>query len=166
LVDIGFGPRGSLSFIWDEVGQFLGLDPLAKSYGPLGASEQPMVYIHSPIEDMPFPDASIDVVTSINSFDHVVNPSRGLGEVFRVLRPGGSFLLIVEMKAKATVCEPVLIRSAIVEDMKQLGFNILQANYHSYTAQVAGTGTVVLSPKLELQNKPGWLGVHAEKSAN
>ena len=104
-----------MSFIWDEVGQFLGLDPLAKSYGPLGASEQPMVYIHSPIEgisscfiafgspnfilpDMPFPDASIDVVTSINSFDHVVNPSRGLGEVFRVLRPGGSFLLIVEMK--------------------------------------------------------------------
>ena len=44
-------------------------------------------------EDLPFPDASFDVVWTIASFHHWGDPDRGLTQVLRVLRPGGRFLL-------------------------------------------------------------------------
>lgn len=43
---------------------------------------------------LPFPGASFDVVTSRYSAHHYPDPARALGEVRRVLRPGGSFLLV------------------------------------------------------------------------
>ncbi len=40
-------------------------------------------------EELPLPDASIDVVLSTISFHHWQDPLAGLREVMRVLRPGG-----------------------------------------------------------------------------
>ena len=44
-------------------------------------------------EDLPFPDASFDVVLSSNSFHHYPNPTAFLAGAFRVLRPGGRLIL-------------------------------------------------------------------------
>ena len=46
------------------------------------------------VADLPFPDASFDLVTSRFSAHHYTRPGAALAEVARVLAPGGSLLLI------------------------------------------------------------------------
>jgi ubiquinone/menaquinone biosynthesis C-methylase UbiE len=47
-----------------------------------------------PAEQMPFPDASFDLVSSRVAPHHFSSPEKFVNEVARVLRPGGYFLLI------------------------------------------------------------------------
>ena len=42
---------------------------------------------------LPFPDASFDVVTSVEAISHYLDVSEGLGEIARVLRPGGALVI-------------------------------------------------------------------------
>jgi 2-polyprenyl-3-methyl-5-hydroxy-6-metoxy-1,4-benzoquinol methylase len=42
---------------------------------------------------LPFPDASFDVVTSIEAISHYLDVSQGLTEIGRVLRPGGALVI-------------------------------------------------------------------------
>src|SRR5215211_712534 len=46
------------------------------------------------VEHMPFPDASFDLVTSRYSAHHYPHPLVALREFARVLKPGGTFLLV------------------------------------------------------------------------
>lgn len=46
----------------------------------------------SPEGAIPFPDAYFDAVASVMVLEHVADPDRFLGEVRRVLRPGGHFV--------------------------------------------------------------------------
>jgi ubiquinone/menaquinone biosynthesis C-methylase UbiE len=45
------------------------------------------------VENLPFEDATFDVVTSRYSAHHWPNPGRALTEIARVLKPGGRFIL-------------------------------------------------------------------------
>lgn len=46
-------------------------------------------------EVIPFADNTFDFVTNLGSLEHFADPSRGLGEMKRVLRPGGRIGLLV-----------------------------------------------------------------------
>jgi len=46
-------------------------------------------------ELLPFPAASFDYVTSIGSLEHYLHPERSAAEMARVLRPGGTALILV-----------------------------------------------------------------------
>jgi SAM-dependent methyltransferase len=46
-------------------------------------------------EFLPFADASFDLVTCYEAFHYVEDPGRGVGEIRRVLRPGGMALISV-----------------------------------------------------------------------
>ncbi len=56
-------------------------------------------FMEGSAEDLPFPEASFDVVTSNGVFNLVVNKVKALGEVFRVLKPGGRFMLADQVLA-------------------------------------------------------------------
>ncbi len=45
------------------------------------------------VEELPYPDASFDAVSSRLAAHHFPNPRRAVSEFLRVLRPGGTFLL-------------------------------------------------------------------------
>ena len=56
-------------------------------------ADLPVRFVQAFAEELPFPDASFDLVTSTVSFHHWADQRRGLGEVRRVLAPGGLFVL-------------------------------------------------------------------------
>jgi SAM-dependent methyltransferase len=60
-------------------------DALATSSGLAGRVE----FRVGDVAALPFADASFDVVVSTLSLHHWPNPSQGLAEIYRVLRPGG-----------------------------------------------------------------------------
>lgn len=108
ILDIGCGPRGSLE--WAVMAaERVGLDPLVSQYRHLGISAHAMTYVDAPAEKIPFADGYFDVVTSVNSLDHVDNLQQTVSEIVRVLKKGGEFFLIVHIHDKPTIAEPVII---------------------------------------------------------
>jgi ubiquinone/menaquinone biosynthesis C-methylase UbiE len=65
-----------------------------------------MRYVEASAENMPFPDEYFDVVSSLNSLDHVEDVARAIAEMIRVLKTDGSLLLLVEVNHPPTVTEP------------------------------------------------------------
>jgi SAM-dependent methyltransferase len=56
------------------------------------------------IHRLTYPDASFDLVTSTEVFEHVADDRRGFAEIRRVLRPGGAFVFTVPIEnAERTV---------------------------------------------------------------
>lgn len=108
LLDVGCGPAGSLEWA-DMAGTRTGLDPLVDQYRTLGIDKHKMDYVCAPVEKIPFATGSRDVVCSFNSLDHVDHLDTAIGEIFRVLKVGGSFLIIVEVNHKARPTEPIEI---------------------------------------------------------
>jgi SAM-dependent methyltransferase len=106
ILDIGCGPRGSLEWA-DGALERVGLDPLANEYARQGfTAGHSMKYVDCFSESMPFPDAHFDIVCSFNSLDHVEDVGQTIAQIKRVTRPGGLFLLIVEVGHEPTATEP------------------------------------------------------------
>lgn len=105
ILDIGCGPRGSLEWAGNAARRY-GVDPLANEYLLLGAIDHGMRYLCAPSERIPVPDGYCDAVFSFNSLDHVEDVDATLREIARITRPGGIFLLLVEVHHEPTPCEP------------------------------------------------------------
>ncbi|MFT3784508.1 MAG: methyltransferase domain-containing protein [Nibricoccus sp.] len=55
----------------------------------------PATFIDADVENLPFSDGAFDVVTLLNTLQHVRDAGRTLGEARRVLRPGGRIAVAV-----------------------------------------------------------------------
>ena len=84
----------------------VGLDPLVERYRSFGIDRHSARYVNAPAENIPYPDGYFDVVTSINSLDHVNDVDAAMREMIRVVAPGGLILLVVEIHPKPTIAEP------------------------------------------------------------
>jgi len=105
ILDIGCGPLGSLE--WAELASLrVGLDPLAGAYRQLGTGSQQMDYVAADAERIPFPEHFFDFVFSFNSLDHVDHLDAAIGEIRRVLAPGGSLFLVSDIHDQPTINEP------------------------------------------------------------
>ncbi len=115
MLDVGCGPRGSLE--WAEMAaERVGLDPLAERYRELGTGRHAMRYEAGGAEEMPFEDGHFDVVSTLNSLDHVDNLEAAVAEITRVTASGGTWLLVVEADAPATATEPQTIPWDFLDD--------------------------------------------------
>lgn len=52
-----------------------------------------LCYMQHTVEQLPFPDASFDVVVSFETIEHVDDPDAFLEEIKRVLKPGGTVII-------------------------------------------------------------------------
>lgn len=105
VLDIGCGPRGSLEWANSSLERY-GLDPLADKYVKMEGKNHKMKYINSGAEKIPFDDAYFDIVSSLNSLDHVDDLDVCIKEIKRIVKPGGLFLLISDIHSFPTVAEP------------------------------------------------------------
>jgi SAM-dependent methyltransferase len=87
VLEIGCGAHGLIFFFGTTNG--VGVDPLADHYRELFPAWQHRAKTVAAFgEDLPFPDASFDVVLCDNVVDHAENPRRILEEITRVVAPG------------------------------------------------------------------------------
>jgi SAM-dependent methyltransferase len=78
--------------------EVIACDPLAPLYDSLIAEagvQPPVRTVFAPAEDLSvfFPRSSFDIVHCRNALDHSIDPVRGLEEMLRVMRVGGSLVL-------------------------------------------------------------------------
>lgn len=90
VLDVGCG-RGHLTLRLQELGvKAVGVDvnPYAAANAVTGG------IITSRAEHLPFADASFDAVVSVHAIEHIPNLPDALGEMARVLRPGGRAMFV------------------------------------------------------------------------
>lgn len=138
VLDIGCGPRGSLEWA-DHAARRVGLDPLVAVYRRLGIDQHAMEYVAAPAEQQPFPDASFDIVTSINSLDHVDDLEVTIEEIGRVLAPGGLLLVVVEVGHAPTIAEPHRIGWDLAARFGD-GFEVERDEHLEFLADEPGVG--------------------------
>jgi len=69
----------------------------------LTAAPVPITLTRAPVEALPFPDAHFDSAVVTLVFCSVRDPERGLRESWRVLKPGGTLLLLEHVRAQGKV---------------------------------------------------------------
>jgi ubiquinone/menaquinone biosynthesis C-methylase UbiE len=100
VLDVGCGISSVLRVVTAK--RKVGVDPLLKYYCKLVSNWDGIECITSPVESLPFDDATFDVVTCSNALDHVTSPEQAIAEMTRVLRQDGYLVLTVEIFPQAS----------------------------------------------------------------
>jgi len=96
VIEVGSGAHGLIFYFGARHG--VGVDPLAVSYRNLFPRWQnSAATIAAAGEALPFSDASFDVVLCDNVVDHAESPVGIVGELVRVLKPGGLLYFTVNV---------------------------------------------------------------------
>ena len=96
VIEVGSGAHGLIFYFGSEPG--IGVDPLAVSYSRLFPKWQRTAKTVAAYgESLPFPDRSFDVVLCDNVVDHAESPKQIVGELARVLAPGGLLYFTVNI---------------------------------------------------------------------
>jgi ubiquinone/menaquinone biosynthesis C-methylase UbiE len=91
LLDVGCGNGGVAALLRERVGEVVAVDvePSSEWHDQAGLTFQV-----ANGESLPFDDASFDLVHSKDSLHHMDTPERALAEYRRVLKPGGTALIV------------------------------------------------------------------------
>ena len=122
-VDIGPGPLGFPDACQAAVS--IGVEPLAERFAAAGLLLEGSSALYLPVgaERIPLVSGTVDVALSRNSLDHVRDPVAVVDEVRRILRPGGIFILNVDLDHPATPTEPHMFSLDRVHDLLH-GFEV------------------------------------------
>jgi SAM-dependent methyltransferase len=156
LLDVGCGPRGSLEWAHDAA-ERVGVDPLADEYLRLNGGRHAMRYVRARAEELPFGDGAFDAVSTFNALDHVEDPDAAIAELVRVLRPGGTLLLIVEIDRGPTVTEPLTFDRSVVD---RFGLRVVSVRL---AGQALGLYRDLDAGTRYEEGRPGWLAARLER---
>jgi len=121
VVSVGCGCTGDLA-VWPAALK-VAVDPLVYVYQKLGMllDDAPhtsrTTYLAVGAEQMPLLDHYADLVVCRNALDHMLDPERGLQEIWRVLKSDGRLFLSVDVGGEPTPDEPTVFS---VESLRAL----------------------------------------------
>jgi ubiquinone/menaquinone biosynthesis C-methylase UbiE len=122
VLEVGSGRGGGAAFLMRTLNpkSVTGVDFAEKSVRFAEAAHplEGLRFFHGDAEDLPFDDASFDVVINVESSHCYGSMSRFVGEVRRVLRPGGLFLW--------ADLRPTELMPTVLEDMQAAGFATIE----------------------------------------
>lgn len=104
VLEVGAGTGLNFPFYLPEkVTRVEALEPdstmLTYAQERLKLARVPLTLTQAPAESLPFADAAFDCVLATLVFCSVGDPARGLQEIRRVLKPGGTLLLLEHVRA-------------------------------------------------------------------
>jgi ubiquinone/menaquinone biosynthesis C-methylase UbiE len=103
VLEVGVGSGLNLPFYAESASHIIGLDPspklLAMAREAAHRTARPLELIEGTAETIPIEDRSIDTVVTTWTLCSVPEVGRALGEMRRVLRPGGRLLFVEHGKA-------------------------------------------------------------------
>jgi SAM-dependent methyltransferase len=82
VLDVGCGPKPYYPFFAGRADEYVGVDVV----------ENPAAELRGPVEALPVPDASFDVVLCTQVLEHCDDPAAAVRELRRVTAPGGRVL--------------------------------------------------------------------------
>src|SRR5215831_20223519 len=85
----------------------------------LATAPVPITPTHAPVESLPFPDAHFESAVATLVFCSVGDPEGGLREIWRVLKPGGTLLLLEHVRAQGSIT--TWVQDALVPVTTQIG---------------------------------------------
>ena len=91
LLDAGCGDGGVARLLRDRVREVTAIDV---EPSPVWRDQPGLTFTVGDAEKLPFGDSSFDLVHSKDSLHHMDAPERALAEYRRVLKPGGSVLIV------------------------------------------------------------------------
>ena len=111
LLDVGCGAKAALlRAVEPHVARAVGIDVKA----PAIASGKLSTIAATLSDALPFPDRAFDVVTMLAVLEHLAQPRAIVGEIHRVLKPGGQVALTVPSHAAKPVLEFLAFRLGVV----------------------------------------------------
>jgi len=106
VADFGCGPCGSLSWATNAQ-ERIGIDVLADRYAAqFDLASHNMRYVQSSETAIPLPDASVDILFTLNALDHVNHFETICRELVRILKPGGELIGSLNLDESPTITEP------------------------------------------------------------
>jgi len=125
--DFGCGPRGSL--VWaKKAAMRIGIDVLANRYIKSFPNEflsHNMIYVTCTEQSIPVPNATIDILYTVNALDHVENLDVMCSELRRILKPGGLFIGSFNLNHKARKAEPQILTEDILKTLLFRDYEII-----------------------------------------
>jgi len=97
ILDLGCGDGSLLSYLLAYAKQVIGVDSSPKMIekaDKLYKNNPSVELVQANLENLPFPECSVDSVVASMVLHHISHPPVVLGEVFRILRPGGVLSLV------------------------------------------------------------------------
>jgi ubiquinone/menaquinone biosynthesis C-methylase UbiE len=91
LLDAGCGDGGVARLLRARVKDVVAVDV---DVSPSWADDPGLTFLQANAEELPFEQSSFDIVHSKDSLHHMEEPERALAEYRRVLKPGGTALIV------------------------------------------------------------------------
>ena len=115
VLDIGCGGGNTLARIAERVteGHLVGIDyaetsvEASRAFNAALIAAGRMEILHGSVESLPFEDGHFDAVVTVESFYFWPNPEECLKEVARVVKKGGTFLLLAEIYERNDLPESI-----------------------------------------------------------
>lgn len=126
VADFGCGPRGSLSWI-DSTETKIGIDLLATAYLQHFSAvmkKHDMIYVNATEALIPIPDAYLDIIFTLNAFDHVADIEIMAAELRRILKKGGELIGSFNLNEARTKAEPHTLSETWLRDSFFAGYEI------------------------------------------